>query len=129
MAVVKRRVWIWQQCCRGPLLPCLSQKKIRGLPTFRVHSYGATEKMSGSGRPPLKDASMEKLLLSPLGHGCCSLTLVHPVLEHFWDCTRRGNNFLFNPWCRINPKHNVLMKVSTDLSFDFRDLQLDLFGV
>ena len=64
-----------------------------------------------------------------LGDGCCSSALVCPALEHAWDCTRRESSFVFNPWCRINPKQIVLMKGSVDLFFDLGGLLLDLFGV
>lgn len=128
MAVVKRRVWSWQQCCWGPILPCLSQKKTWGTSEFLLlmQPQGKCLGMANLHweKQPWKSCSC--LLLK---HGCCSLTLVHRMLECFWDCTRRESDFLFNPWCRINPKQIVLMKDSTDLSFDLGGLWLDLFHV
>lgn len=134
MAVVKRRVWSWQQCCWPPILPHRSQKKTWGTLTLRVPPSLSVGKMMqnehlGVGNLHWEKQPWKSHSCLPLGHGCCSLTQVHPVLEHFWDCSRRESNFLFNPRCRINPKQIVLMKGTTDLCFDLGGLQLDLFGV
>lgn len=135
MAAVKRRAWSWQHCWWRPILPRRSQKKIWGTPTLRVPpSYAGIGKMKQNEHLWVANLHWEMQPWKshsclPLGRGCCSFTLVHPLLEHFWDCTRRESNFLFNPWCRIYPKQIVLMKGTTDLHFDLGGLRLDLFGV
>lgn len=131
MAVAKRRALRLQQPLLGTR-PALSfpdgdlrHLKSQGFSSLHRHRWQDAEGTFGSDKAPTKEA----ILVWPLEVGVAVELWCSQHYSAAWDCTKRESSFLFNLWCRINPKWIVLMKGSVDMCFDLGGLLLDLFGV